>query len=67
MKSGMQLKWLKPTIKVKIEIDISDYDVSRTSYSNFVTDKPKIQPFSVLVRILVKLSRKLVQWSIFRL
>ena len=38
-----------------IELDMTNCDASMTSYSNFVADRPKIRPFSVLVRILVRL------------
>ena len=39
-----------------IELDTTNCGVSMTLYLNFVTDMPKIQPFSVLIKILVRFS-----------
>ena len=44
---------------------MANCDVSMTSCSNFVANKPKIWPFSVLVRLLVWLSWNLEPRSIF--
>ena len=57
--------FLNSNTKNNIEVDMNDCYVGMTSYSNFVTDKPKIPAFSILVRILVWLSWNLVQGSIF--
>ena len=50
------LQWVKSTIKSNIELDMTNCDVSVMSYLNFVTDKIKIEPFSVLVRIYFSLT-----------
>ena len=52
----MQFKMGKIYHKSNIELDMTNCDVSVTSYLNFVTDKIKIEAFSVLARILVRWS-----------
>ena len=39
-----------------IQLDMANCDVRITLYVNFVTNKPKIRPFSVLVQVLDRLS-----------
>ena len=45
---------------------MTNCDTSMTSYWNFVTNKPKLGPFSVLVWVLIWLSWNFVQESIFK-
>ena len=45
MKFETQLKWLKSTIEIIIEIDMTNCDVSMMSCLHLVTNEPKIRPF----------------------
>ena len=57
LKFGIQLKMDKIYHKKRdTELDMINFDVSMTSCSNLVVNKPKIRPFSVLVRVLFRLS-----------
>ena len=56
LKFGTQLEIAKSPIESNSQLDRANCDISMTSYVNFVTDMPKIRPFTLLVQVLVLLS-----------